>query len=421
MTSQEHRLPRRHNNRWPTMVILVVAILTLAIWAPAPAQAYWYGPPQDLSATDLGGGRTQFSWNPPNPANYKGVAPTEYWVTIRAGYTSYYCNDSRYNSRVSSTSCVVTGLPYGVPITLEVRPWNPYYGDEAVAQFTLCCEVPAAPSMVTAVAQDSQATVSWTPPSNVGNAGTTFSYTVEIRPGGAVCSTQETTCSVGGLKNGTPYRFYVSATNNSGTGPAASSSPVIPIGTPGSPTSVQAFLERGRALVTWQGPADTGGAVIDQYIAVSDPDGYTCTSFGDLQCKVSGLSNGTKYRFTVVAINAAGQSQASSPSKSSLLLAVPSPPKKVKAKKKGRSAIVTWKAPKSTGGTAIKNYLVSSSPGGKKCTESKKKLSCTFSGLKDGNTYKFTVQARNKRGLGAPATSNSIYIPIPPKQEQDLS
>jgi len=24
MTSHEHRLPRRHNNRWPTMVILVV-------------------------------------------------------------------------------------------------------------------------------------------------------------------------------------------------------------------------------------------------------------------------------------------------------------------------------------------------------------------------------------------------------------
>jgi len=388
--------------------------------APPDAEAYWYGPAQNLSATDLGGGVTQFSWSPPNPANYRGVEPTAYWVTVRVGYRTYYCNNAQYSYRVNGTSCNIAGLPYGVGVTLEVQPWNPYIGDETEATFVLCCEVPSAPASVVGAAGDGVASVTWSPPGNVGAAGNEFTYSVEIRPGAAVCTTTGNSCEIGGLANGVDYTFYVSASNRSGSGPAAASQPVRPVGDPSEPLEVQAFLEGGGALVAWQGPVTNGGTPINRYVVVSSPGNLTCETAGALECNVDGLSNGKAYTFTVTAFNAVGQSQASAPSKRAKLLNVASSPVKVKTKRRGSSVTVRWKPPKSRGGSKIKRYVVTASPSNKKC-RTKKNNRCTISGLQVGDGYTFSVQAENKSGLSAPGRSKSVYIPVPPKAEQVIS
>jgi titin len=400
-------------------ILAALGIALGGLTTPPEAQAYWYGPAQNLSATDLGGGVTQFSWSPPNPANYRGVEPTAYWVTVRVGYRTYYCNNAQYSYRVNGTSCTISGLPYGVGVTLEVQPWDPYIGDETEATFVLCCEVPAAPASVVGSAGDGVASVTWSPPSNVGAAGTSFTYSVEIRPGGAVCTTDGNSCEIGGLVNGVDYTFYVSAANNSGAGPAAASQPVRPVGDPSEPLDVQAFLQKGSALVAWQGPVTNGGTPINRYVVVSSPDNLTCQTNGALECEVDGLSNGKTYTFTVTAFNAVGQSQASAPSKRAKLLNVSSSPRQIKTSRRGSSVTVRWKAPKSKGGSKIKRYVVTSSPGNKKCRT--KKGTCTISGLQVGDNYVFSVQAQNKSGLSAPGRSKSIYIPVPPKAEQVIS
>lgn len=401
----------------------IVAGLLLVLTLPAvSAQAYWYGPPQNLRTTDLGGGRTQFQWDPPNPANYQGVAPTEYWYTIKgSGYKSYYCDGTgSYSYTINSTSCTVTGIPYGEPVTLTVRAYNPYYSDSAIKAFTLCCELPTAPTSVTASAGDTTGKVSWGAPANAGKAGMEFTYSVEIRPGGAVCTTTDTSCDIGGLTNGVEYTFYVAAKNKTGTSPAASSQPIKPIGPPGPPTGVKGvLLGRGQVEVSWQGPTVTGGAVIDRYVATSSPEGLTCESFGDLQCTMSGLSNGNSYTFTVVAFNAAGQSIASPASPVALILAGPGKPLNVRATRKDRAVTVTWSAPKSTGGTPIRGYTVTASPSGKTC-KATKPSGCTISYLPIGATYVFTVQAKNAKAAGLSTSSNAITIPGPPPPPKEV-
>lgn len=69
---------------------------------------------------------------------------------------------------------------------------------------------PGTPTNITATAGSTSATVSWTPPANVG--GGISGYTVTSLPGGKTCTTTGTTCTVTGLTAGSAYSFSVVAT-----------------------------------------------------------------------------------------------------------------------------------------------------------------------------------------------------------------
>jgi hypothetical protein len=111
--------------------------------------------------------------------------------------------------------------------------------------------VPAAPS---AFAGDSQATVDWTAPDNGGSAITSYKVTPYV---GSTAQTPTvvsgnpapTEAIVGGLTNGTTYKFTVSATNAIGTsGESPASNAVTPAaGSVAPPTFVQQANARANA------------------------------------------------------------------------------------------------------------------------------------------------------------------------------
>jgi hypothetical protein len=182
---------------------------------------------------------------------------------------------------------------------------------------------------------------------------------------------------------------------------------------PGPPTSPVAVAGNTTATVSWVAPVDDGGATITNYTVTSVPDNKTCTwSVGPLTCTVTGLTNGTSYTFTVRAQNVAGQGPASGASNAVVPVApptTPSAPLNPLASAGSGNATVTWAPPASTGGAAITQYVVTSSPSGLTCTWTSGPLSCVVNGLTNGTPYRFSVTAKNSVGTGpASVLSNQV-------------
>lgn len=88
---------------------------------------------------------------------------------------------------------------------------------------------------------------------------------------------------------------------------------------------------------------------------------------------------------------------------------VPATPTSVGATAGVESAAVSWTAPVRTGGTAITEYTVTSTPGSRTCTTAG--TSCTVSGLTAGTSYTFTVVATNARGTSLASSATSSVTP----------
>ncbi|SCW80545.1 DNA-binding beta-propeller fold protein YncE [Paenibacillus tianmuensis] len=278
---------------------------------------------------------------------------------------------------------------------------------------------PDAPTNVTAEVANGelQATVKFTAPVSDGGSAIT-GYTVTSSPGGLTASGTGSPITVTGLTYGTAYTFTVVATNDLGDSnaslPSNSVTPApatAPVTVPGAPTAVTAVVEQGQsqATVTFTPPASNGGSLITGYTVTSSPGGLTASGTGS-PITVTGLTYGTTYTFTVVAMNGTGSSAPSTPSNGVTpiaLVAVPSAPRNVTAVAGNGEATVTFTPPARDGGSPIVSYTVTANPGGKTATGAGSPV--TVTGLTNGVTYTFTVVATNRVGSGAAShVSNAV-------------
>ncbi len=275
--------------------------------------------------------------------------------------------------------------------------------------------LPGAPTIGTATAGNASATVAFTAPAANGGSAIT-SYSVTSSPGGLTATSTGSPITVTGLTNGTAYTFTVVAINSAGTGSASATSnsvtPTTGTTVPGAPTIGTATPGNASATVAFTAPASNGGSAITSYRATSSPGGLTATSTGS-PITVTGLTNGTAYTFTVVAINAIGTGAASAASNSVTPTAAPTAPGAPTigtATAGNASATVAFTAPASNGGSAITSYRATASPGGLTATSTGSPI--TVTGLTNGTAYTFTVVAINAIGTSAASGASNSVTPV---------
>lgn len=243
-------------------------------------------PSEPLNVTVIGGNATAtVNWTA--PASDGGMPITNYMATASPGGESCFV-------AAPATSCTVGKLSNGTVYTFTVRAlngggWGPWstpsntIGQGAPAQpesrtcsldvgvippVRLACEftgltprtsytftvvafnasgpsaasppstpltvpgIPDAPTNVTAAASSRQATISWIRPANDGGAPIT-EYTATASPGGSMCTTTATSCTITGLTNDVTYTVTVTAKNSIGTSQSsAPSAPFTPVRPP---------------------------------------------------------------------------------------------------------------------------------------------------------------------------------------------
>lgn len=192
---------------------------------------------------------------------------------------------------------------------------------------------PGAPTGVSAIGDfpnpgSGKLNVSWTAPTDTGNAPLDQYAVTATGPGGpfttSVPATQ-TTAQLSGLTDGESYSVTVTARNTAVDGShftsAASSAAIgVPEGpppatAPSAPRNLAGTPGNTTAGLTWQAPSSDGGSALTGYTVTRSggPEGTVTTNVPAAQTSlnVTGLTNGTAYTFTVTASNSVGVSPAS--------------------------------------------------------------------------------------------------------------
>ncbi len=300
--------------------------------------------PTGLTAT-AGNASVTLAWNDPSNTTITGYEYQMRWTGV--GWQDWVAVPS---SGASTTSYAVTGLTNGTEYRFKVRAVNAAGAGRAgpsadpwYIAATPQVPPPAAPAGLTATSGNASVTLAWGDPANT----TITRYEYQMRWTGvgwqdwvAIPNSGATTLSyaITGLTNGTEYRFKVRAVNAAGAGRAGpsadpwyvSATPQVP--PPAAPTGLTALAADASVALAWDDPLNTTitgyeyqmrwtGVDWQDWVAVPNSDAST-TSYA-----VTGLTNGTEYRFKVRAISAGGAGRAAPSARPGYVSATPQAPK----------------------------------------------------------------------------------------------
>jgi len=298
------------------------------------------------------------------------------------------------------------------------------------AQTTFTVTARGAPASVVAIAGDGGAALSWAAPAAAPGLLVTGYRVERSTDDGLTWSTPidttggATALAVTGLVNGTPYRFRVAAHDAGGTGPfSAPSTAVTPAAVPSAPAAPGAEAGDGTATVTWTAPAANGSAISGYRLEASGDDGVTWAAVSMpagtvTSYLVTGLANGTAYRFRVAADNGVGGGPFSAPSTAVTPQGAPGSSVGITATAGNGTVTLAWTAPGDDGGSPVVDYrLEMSLDGGKVWAAVSRAPSAAtgqvVAGLANGMAYVFRVAAVNGVGTGPFAVSPEAIPALP--------
>jgi uncharacterized repeat protein (TIGR02543 family) len=372
--------------------------------------------PTGVSGTG-NGGTINIAWTVPSSDG--GSAVTDYIVEYSVDGSGTWATFADGTS--TATSATVTGLIAGNAYEFRVTAKNIIGNSLSSFSSPTIETLPTAPTITGVTSASEQVTVTWNAPSHLGSGtitGDEYVVTAYDASGNEAGSCKPTsgqrTCVVTGLDNGSAYTFKVAVVTTVGTSAqSVASATAIPAGVPSAPANVAAVTSGSNMTITFNAPADNGGAAITSYVITSSPAGATCTTGANATTYTcTGLTAGTNYTYSVKAVNSKGQSSASLDSTAVTAVAAPSAPQNVSAVITAGtttlSATVSFSAPSTDNGSAVISYRVTASPGGATCTVNAPTTYCDIPVLPD-RVYTFTATATNAVGTSV-SSATSLEI-----------
>ena len=342
------------------------------------------------------------------------------------------------NSGADTTSYTVPSLTNGKAYTFKVRAVNANgdgaESDESAAVTPAKPTAPAKPTGLTVEGSNRAVQLSWTAGSDGGSAITGWKYLKKVDSTWDATWTEmedtdgsKTTYRVANLTNGKVHRFKVRAVNAIGDGAESDqSAAVTPSNSPGQPTGLTVKGGDTTVKLTWTSGGNGGAAITKwKYLKkVGDTwdivwtdvpnSGASTTSY-----TVPNLTNGTVYRFKVLAANIRGDGAESAES-AEVTPAKPTAPAKPTgltvtkgdrtvalswtAGSDGGSDITGWKFLKKVGSDWDDNWTTVPNSGAST-------TSYTVPNLTNGTVYKFKVRAVNAVGDGAESEESAAVTP----------
>jgi hypothetical protein len=196
----------------------------------------------------------------------------------------------------------VTGLPNGVAVTCRIRARNGLGDGPWSADSDPVTPVgpPEPVTDVVATRGNGQVSVAFVPGGDGG-----LPATFDAQCGTQTVSGVASPLLVTGLANGVSVTCEAWSTNSAGAGPRTAANAVTPATLPAAPTVTGVESGDASARVSFDAPADDGGAPVTGYAASCTPGTHVVQGVAS-PLTVAGLANGETYTCSVAAINDVG-------------------------------------------------------------------------------------------------------------------
>jgi fibronectin type 3 domain-containing protein len=286
--------------------------------------------PQNLVATGHNG-YVILTWQAPSSPGTSPIIRYDIFRGTSATTISMIAiDDVAAGTLTYNDSAVTNGQPYYYLVTAvnAVGLSVPSTSDIAQATPSVTGTAPGAPTSLAAVGHVGYIQLSWVAPTDAGSGVSNYLIFRGTTAGGEGATPLATV--LGGSLTYTdtsatpevPYYYKVKANNSNGAsafsneanGTATAETP----GTPSAPQSLVATPGAGKVTLTWQAPANNGGSAITGYKVYRSSGGSAATLLTTLGASILTYEDttgtaGTTYSYFVVATNANGSGQESTP------------------------------------------------------------------------------------------------------------
>ena len=348
-------------------------------------------------------GQVLLTWTP-------SIGATSYSVTRSTTTGTGYLFQATVITGTSYTDPNVSGgTTYYYVVTASNGACSSVYSNEVAASST--CTPPAAPTNLTAVANNGSVALTWTAPQGAVSYRISRSTTSGSGYGlVAISSTASFTDAT--VVNGTTYYYVVTASNGTCNSGNSAEVPATPKCTPPSvPTNVLATAGDGQIALAWT--ASTAGAISYQVLRSTKAGGpytpvATLTSTGFMDTNVS---NGVIYYYVVSASNGSCSSASSAEASATPVCTPPSVPTNLLATPGDNQVALSWTAP--TTGNVV-SYTVSRSTvsgGAYSSIANPTGTSYADSTASNGTTYYYVVSASNGT-CNSPNSTEVFAMPV---------